>query len=45
MPLIYGKTVMAMSKDISLHYESVLGRKECGALASLINTFFKAWDN
>lgn len=40
MPLIYGKTLISMVKDIRLTYGQFLSQKDCCNLAKLINEFW-----
>lgn len=40
MPVIYGKTVLSMSNDISSHFSSILSKKESRELASHAAKFF-----
>ena len=37
MPMIYGKAVQGMSKDIYLYYDTILGLKESSVIASQDN--------
>lgn len=41
MPLIYGKTVLAMSNDIRKAYGSLLSGKDYYAIAQHCNEFFR----
>lgn len=41
MPLIYGKTVLAMSNDIREAYGSLLSGKDYYAIAQHCNEFFR----
>ncbi|XP_070045570.1 probable DNA-directed RNA polymerase [Nicotiana tomentosiformis] len=41
MLLIYGKTAYSMAEDIYQHYDNVFRKKECLAMASHIEKFFK----
>lgn len=41
MPLIYGKKVSSIKKDLYLHFGSLLNPNECNNLAILIEQFFK----